>query len=86
MSCHRQKTVYGNSTVVPTPNILGHPLEAIMRIFIMTIGEFMVFYRQMVTLCDRTMMAHIGKVCSIFIFKKFFIHIKTKKRKIFEKN
>lgn len=71
MSCTRQRAEYQNVTwSEDTDGIMSHPMEAIMRIFIMTIGEFMIFYRKMVTLCDQTMMVYIGKVSSFCIKKK----------------
>ncbi|VIO98414.1 Uncharacterized protein BM_BM5691 [Brugia malayi] len=74
MSCNRQKAEYQNATLSKdTDGIMDHPMEAIMRIFIMTIGEFMVFYRKMVTLCDRTMMIYIGK--AMFIIYELFVSV-----------
>ncbi|VDN94168.1 unnamed protein product [Brugia pahangi] len=74
MSCNRQKAEYQNTTLSKdTDGIMDHPMEAIMRIFIMTIGEFMVFYRKMVTLCDRTMMIYIGK--AMFIIYELFVSV-----------
>ncbi|VDM20067.1 unnamed protein product [Wuchereria bancrofti] len=74
MSCNRQKAEYQNATLSKdTDGIMDHPMEAIMRIFIMTIGEFMVFYRKMVTSCDRTMMIYIGK--AMFIIYELFVSV-----------
>lgn len=42
-------------------NILDTPFEAIMRLFIMTIGEFTIFYRSL-NLCEEKLMRVIGKV------------------------
>lgn len=39
------------------------PGDALIRTFIMTIGEFSVFYREM-SACDSDIMRHIGKVVS----------------------
>lgn len=44
-------------------NILSDPIESILRLFIMTIGEFTNFYRELTTCPDQSM-AWIGK----FIF------------------
>lgn len=42
-------------------NILDNPAESIMRMFIMTIGEFTVFYREL-NGCKQQLMRNIGKV------------------------
>uniref|UniRef100_A0A0R3RSQ5 ANK_REP_REGION domain-containing protein n=1 Tax=Elaeophora elaphi TaxID=1147741 RepID=A0A0R3RSQ5_9BILA len=51
-------------------NILDTPFEAIMRLFIMTIGEFTIFYRSLHT-CEERMMQMIGK----FLFTVFELFI-----------
>lgn len=72
MSCSRQRVEFQNITLSnETDDIMNHPMEAVMRIFIMTIGEFMVFYRKMVVSCDQTMMVYIGKVGHFFLGVKF---------------
>ncbi|CAG9540766.1 unnamed protein product [Cercopithifilaria johnstoni] len=74
MSCNNQRAKYQNVTVSnQTDDILNHPMEAVMRIFIMTIGEFMVFYRKMVVLCDKTMMMYIGKI--MFVIYELFVSV-----------
>ncbi|VDO26587.1 unnamed protein product [Onchocerca flexuosa] len=73
MSCTRQSAQYQNMTASNAINILDHPMEAVMRIFIMTIGEFMVFYRKMVVLCGQTSMAYIGKV--MFVIYELFVSV-----------
>ncbi|VDK68718.1 unnamed protein product [Onchocerca ochengi] len=73
MSCTRQSAQYQNVTASNAINILYHPMEAVMRIFIMTIGEFMVFYRKMVVLCGQTSMAYIGKV--MFVIYELFVSV-----------
>uniref|UniRef100_A0A158Q850 ANK_REP_REGION domain-containing protein n=1 Tax=Elaeophora elaphi TaxID=1147741 RepID=A0A158Q850_9BILA len=78
MSCARQKAEYENATLVQQfSDIMEHPMEAILRIFIMTIGEFMVFYRKMVVLCDKTMMVYIGKVFvkAMFVIYELFVSV-----------
>ncbi|EFO13196.1 hypothetical protein LOAG_15333 [Loa loa] len=60
-ACERaSKAKYGTQTNV-WENILHTPFEAIMRLFIMTIGEFTIFYRSLNT-CEERMMQIIGKV------------------------
>ncbi|KAM3717471.1 Transient receptor potential cation channel subfamily V member [Dirofilaria immitis] len=76
MSCTRQNAQnveYRNITAPNIINILDHPMEAVMRVFIMTIGEFMIFYRGMVILCGKTTMAYIGKV--MFIIYELFVSV-----------
>uniref|UniRef100_A0A8R1TWU2 Ion_trans domain-containing protein n=1 Tax=Onchocerca volvulus TaxID=6282 RepID=A0A8R1TWU2_ONCVO len=53
-------------------NILDTPFEAIMRLFIMTIGEFTIFYRSLNT-CEERMMQMIGKF--LFTIFELFISI-----------
>ncbi|CAG9536206.1 unnamed protein product [Cercopithifilaria johnstoni] len=53
-------------------NILRTPFEAILRLFIMTIGEFTIFYRSLNT-CEERMMQIIGKF--LFIIFELFISI-----------
>ncbi|KAK6036232.1 hypothetical protein COOONC_26266 [Cooperia oncophora] len=43
-------------------NVIDNPLEALLRTFIMTIGEFMTLYKEMAS-CDSMLMNFIGKVC-----------------------
>lgn len=60
-ACERaSKEKYGNQST-HWENILHTPFEAIMRLFIMTIGEFTIFYRSLNT-CEERMMQMIGKV------------------------
>ncbi|CAJ0557804.1 unnamed protein product, partial [Mesorhabditis spiculigera] len=45
-------------------NLIPNPQEALIRTFIMTIGEFMSLYRELAA-CDSLLMSTIGKVCFI---------------------
>ncbi|VDN39567.1 unnamed protein product [Gongylonema pulchrum] len=53
-------------------NILDTPFEAIMRLFIMTIGEFTIFYRSL-NACEEKLMQVIGKF--LFIIFELFVSI-----------
>uniref|UniRef100_A0A0K0E2D4 ANK_REP_REGION domain-containing protein n=1 Tax=Strongyloides stercoralis TaxID=6248 RepID=A0A0K0E2D4_STRER len=59
LSCERHDNLYYNGTVFN--NIVADPLESIQRLFIMTVGEFMLFYKTLNSCPVRTMNV-IGKV------------------------
>ncbi|CEF69866.1 Nanchung [Strongyloides ratti] len=59
LSCERYDKLYYNGTVFN--NIVADPLESIQRLFIMTVGEFMLFYKTLNSCPVRTMNV-IGKV------------------------
>lgn len=71
MSCERERRTiaFGNSTInsddtkdfEERDNILSNPIESILRLFIMTIGEFSKFYRDLTT-CPVSSMSTIGKI------------------------
>ncbi|CAJ0939097.1 unnamed protein product, partial [Mesorhabditis belari] len=67
-SCERAQSVYNNATNVTGidefQNVLKHPSDALVRTFIMTVGEFMQLYRQM-ALCKSNLMKLIGKLCFV---------------------
>ncbi|GMT35954.1 hypothetical protein PFISCL1PPCAC_27251, partial [Pristionchus fissidentatus] len=60
---------FGNYT---WENIMDTPQESLIRTFIMTIGEFMTFYRQ-IELCPRRTTATIGKC--VFLFFELCVSI-----------
>ncbi|VDK59214.1 unnamed protein product [Anisakis simplex] len=60
MSCTRAKAESEGVAISRVDNILDNPAESIMRMFIMTIGEFMVFYRDLNS-CQEVLMRNIGK-------------------------
>lgn len=74
-SCTRAKSLKEGIPIAEIPNIMDSPLEATIRLFIMTIGEFTVLYREL-NGCAENLMQVIGKVhrkvCSInsFSFSK----------------
>ncbi|KAK6756152.1 hypothetical protein RB195_014503 [Necator americanus] len=53
-------------------NVIDNPSEALLRTFIMTIGEFMTLYKEMAS-CDAMLMNYIGKV--IFLIFEIFVSI-----------
>uniref|UniRef100_A0A1I7U768 ANK_REP_REGION domain-containing protein n=1 Tax=Caenorhabditis tropicalis TaxID=1561998 RepID=A0A1I7U768_9PELO len=53
-------------------NIMVNPIDALLRTFIMTIGEFSVLYREMAA-CDNFWMKWIGKI--IFLIFETFVSI-----------
>ncbi|CAL2045036.1 unnamed protein product [Caenorhabditis brenneri] len=53
-------------------NIMQNPIDALLRTFIMTIGEFSVLYREMAA-CDNFWMKWIGKI--IFLIFETFVSI-----------
>ncbi|PIO64357.1 hypothetical protein TELCIR_14022, partial [Teladorsagia circumcincta] len=53
-------------------NVIDNPLEALLRTFIMTIGEFMTIYKEMAS-CDSVLMNFIGKI--IFLIFEIFVSI-----------
>uniref|UniRef100_A0A0N5BRN5 ANK_REP_REGION domain-containing protein n=1 Tax=Strongyloides papillosus TaxID=174720 RepID=A0A0N5BRN5_STREA len=59
LSCERHDKLYHNGTAFN--NIVSDPTESIQRLFIMTIGEFMIFYRTLNSCPIRTMNV-IGKI------------------------
>ncbi|VDN05297.1 unnamed protein product [Thelazia callipaeda] len=73
LSCARQKAKNDVINMSNATHIMDHPMEATLRIFIMTIGEFMVFYRTMVNLCERKMMVYIGK--AMFTIYQLFVSV-----------
>ena len=64
IACERMKQKAENA-IAGSTNILSSPLEAMLRLFIMTIGEFTVFYRELNGCSDKEM-ATLGKVCLKF--------------------
>ncbi|KAL3104590.1 hypothetical protein niasHT_022301 [Heterodera trifolii] len=48
-------------------NIIGNPVEALIRLFIMTVGEFSTFYQDLHT-CQAPLLGNIGKIL-FFIFE-----------------
>ncbi|CAJ0938885.1 unnamed protein product, partial [Mesorhabditis belari] len=71
-ACERAE--YENSNVTATlradddgdsfQNLLPNPQEALIRTFIMTIGEFMSLYRELAA-CNSLLLSTIGKICFI---------------------
>ena len=59
-ACTRAKAAYDGIPIRDVPNILDNPAEAAIRIFITTIGEFTVFYREL-NACKDGLMEVIGK-------------------------
>ncbi|KAI1710434.1 ion transport protein [Ditylenchus destructor] len=53
-------------------NILENPLESFMRLFIMTVGEFTVFYRQLQT-CQSPLISNIGKLLFVVYMVLVFL-------------
>jgi hypothetical protein len=53
-------------------NILEKPIESMLRLFITTIGEFTVFYRELNS-CSATEMAVLGKV--LFVLFEMFVSL-----------
>lgn len=67
MACEREENMlYGANA---KRNIISNPVDSLLRMFIMTIGEFNVFYRSLST-CPLPMMSTIGKII-FFIFEIF---------------
>uniref|UniRef100_A0A915BMB3 ANK_REP_REGION domain-containing protein n=1 Tax=Parascaris univalens TaxID=6257 RepID=A0A915BMB3_PARUN len=60
LSCARAKAEMDGTPISQVNNILDNPAESIMRMFIMTIGEFTVFYREL-NGCKQELMRNIGK-------------------------
>ncbi|CAD5218107.1 unnamed protein product [Bursaphelenchus okinawaensis] len=72
LACERETDVlYGPTTAKNRTNILDHPAESMLRLFITTIGEFTVFYRELNN-CAAKEMAVLGKVLFL-IFEMFVI-------------
>ncbi|CAI5451548.1 unnamed protein product [Caenorhabditis angaria] len=53
-------------------NIMENPVDALLRTFIMTIGEFSVLYREMAA-CNGALMRNLGKV--LFVIFEVFVSI-----------
>ncbi|TKR60913.1 hypothetical protein L596_028094 [Steinernema carpocapsae] len=67
-ACERENEMARSSDY---DNILKSPIEAALRVFIMTIGEFMVLYRELSSCAENSpSMATIGKVM-FFIYELF---------------
>ncbi|MFH4977998.1 hypothetical protein AB6A40_004707 [Gnathostoma spinigerum] len=60
MACTRERAIQEHQPIKNVTNILDNPAEALLRMFIMTIGEFTVFYRELNSCRERLMQA-IGK-------------------------
>ncbi|VDD85581.1 unnamed protein product [Enterobius vermicularis] len=71
-SCTRAKSLKEGIPIAEIPNIMDSPLEATIRLFIMTIGEFTVLYREL-NGCAENLMQVIGKI--LFIMFEIFISI-----------
>lgn len=61
MSCARAEAANKNVPVSNVTNIIDNPAESMMRLFIMTIGEFTIFYRSL-NFCENVTMRDTGKV------------------------
>ncbi|VDK82946.1 unnamed protein product [Litomosoides sigmodontis] len=71
-ACERASKAKHGTQSTHWKNILDTPFEAVMRLFIMTIGEFTIFYRSLNT-CEERMMRMIGKF--LFTIFELFISI-----------
>uniref|UniRef100_A0A0N5AF80 ANK_REP_REGION domain-containing protein n=1 Tax=Syphacia muris TaxID=451379 RepID=A0A0N5AF80_9BILA len=71
-ACTRAKANEEGKSIVEVNNIMDSPLEAIIRLFIMTIGEFTVLYREL-NGCRESLMQVIGKI--LFILFQLSISI-----------
>ncbi|VDN07290.1 unnamed protein product [Thelazia callipaeda] len=67
-ACDRAHKLLHGSDSIQWVNILDTPFEAIMRLFIMTIGEFTIFYRSLNS-CEEKLMQAIGKVSIKYIMQ-----------------
>ncbi|CAI2354992.1 unnamed protein product [Caenorhabditis sp. 36 PRJEB53466] len=73
-SCERDANIIRQTDPLGSEftNIMQNPIDALLRTFIMTIGEFSVLYREMAA-CDNFWMKWIGKV--IFLIFETFVSI-----------
>ncbi|ULT89463.1 hypothetical protein L5515_007978 [Caenorhabditis briggsae] len=73
-SCERDSTLIKKTDPLGSEfnNIMENPVDALLRTFIMTIGEFSVLYREMAA-CDNFWMKWIGKI--IFLIFETFVSI-----------
>ncbi|KAK0410590.1 hypothetical protein QR680_005217 [Steinernema hermaphroditum] len=81
LACERERNLammdnatLGSAPQKPQTNILSDPSESLLRLFVMTIGEFTVFYREL-NACqkDAYVMTIIGKV--MFLLFELFVSI-----------
>ncbi|KAI6233949.1 Transient receptor potential cation channel subfamily V member 6 [Aphelenchoides fujianensis] len=78
LACERQNAKDVNDTlnsengIMPQANILANPVESMVRLFITTIGEFTVFYREL-NGCSAKEMATLGKV--LFVIFEMFVSL-----------
>uniref|UniRef100_A0A7E4VGL2 Ion_trans domain-containing protein n=1 Tax=Panagrellus redivivus TaxID=6233 RepID=A0A7E4VGL2_PANRE len=70
IACERARSQASNGTVAEKSNILSSPIEAMLRLFICTIGEFTVFYREL-NGCEDKNMSIMGKI--IFIIYELVV-------------
>ncbi|VDL67988.1 unnamed protein product, partial [Nippostrongylus brasiliensis] len=69
-ACERaSKEIEKNGGKSEFENVIDNPLEALLRTFIMTIGEFMTLYKEMAS-CEAKLMNFIGKVDFLVHFCK----------------
>uniref|UniRef100_A0A0N4YPQ0 ANK_REP_REGION domain-containing protein n=1 Tax=Nippostrongylus brasiliensis TaxID=27835 RepID=A0A0N4YPQ0_NIPBR len=72
-ACERaSKEIEKNGGKSEFENVIDNPLEALLRTFIMTIGEFMTLYKEMAS-CEAKLMNFIGKI--IFLVFEIFVSI-----------
>ncbi|EYC11254.1 hypothetical protein Y032_0051g2101 [Ancylostoma ceylanicum] len=72
-ACERaSKQIEAKGGVSDFENVIDTPLEALLRTFIMTIGEFMTIYKEMAS-CDAMLMNIIGKIT--FLIFEIFVSI-----------
>ncbi|CAD6199037.1 unnamed protein product [Caenorhabditis auriculariae] len=73
-SCERAAKVLNrnNPGASEFTNIMENPIDALLRTFIMTIGEFSVLYREMAA-CDASLMRNLGKI--MFLIFETFVSI-----------
>ncbi|KAI6226461.1 Transient receptor potential cation channel subfamily V member 6 [Aphelenchoides fujianensis] len=78
LACERQNakdvndTLHSENGIMPHANILANPVESMVRLFITTIGEFTVFYREL-NGCSAKEMATLGKV--LFVIFEMFVSL-----------
>uniref|UniRef100_A0A158P7D7 ANK_REP_REGION domain-containing protein n=1 Tax=Angiostrongylus cantonensis TaxID=6313 RepID=A0A158P7D7_ANGCA len=72
-SCERKsKEIEDQGGVSNFENVIDNPFEALLRTFIMTIGEFATIYKEMAS-CESMLMNFIGKM--IFLIFEIFVSI-----------
>ncbi|KAI6205701.1 Transient receptor potential cation channel subfamily V member 6 [Aphelenchoides besseyi] len=72
LACERAEAISADEDTAQNNNIMSNPIDSLLRLFIMTIGEFTTLYRDLSD-CQVTSMSVIGKI--LFLIFEMFVSL-----------